>query len=272
MAIDKLMVVTVGTSLFHSASWEEKNSGFRNELGKADAKKYQTEWANPGDSLNAGGLYSPKLRMRRGGVLDDRFKDKLHATEENVAKWAQWVAPVETGAFMRYSAEISTILSFAQHQGKRSGKNWQEILREYYIDFICDGDQFSPAYIAAWHNRFYLRQLFDGDADLLACKGFSYLSNLEPHLLYKGLLEYQTYLEKMQAWVKPVVFRQIDIVISGGYKIFGLLGFGFLPDERFRIIYQHEESNKVFIQDKRALGAEDFPARPLTAINMKKGG
>lgn len=272
MKPEKLLVVTVGTSLFHSASWNEKNPDFCKELGKADAKKYQTEWANPGDNRNLGGLHSPKLRMRNGGALEDRFKEKLIATEKNVARWAEWVAlPVEEGALMRYSAEISTIISFAQHEGRRSGKKWQEILQEYYIDFICDNDQLLPANVAARHNRVYLQRLFDGNPDHLACKEFSYLSNLEPHLLYKGLLAFQTYLKEMQAWVKPVVFKNIDIVISGGYKIFGLLGFGFLLDERFRIIYQHEESNKVFIQDKDTLSAEDFPASPLTAINQKKG-
>lgn len=271
MKPDRVMVVTVGTSLFHSASWDGGNSGFFEEMGESDTKTYQEKWASRGDSRSLGGLHSPAQRIRTGGALEDRFKEKLNATEKNVAKWAEWVAPVEAGDFMRYSAEISTIISFVQYEARQSGREWKEILREYYIDFICDSAQDSSAYIAAHHNRVYLQQLFDGNADHLSCKDFSYLSSLEPHLLYKGLIEYQNYLRQLQGAINPTVFRQIDIVISGGYKIFGLVGFGFLLDERFRVIYQHEDSNNVFIQDQNTLKAENFLARPLTAIN-KKGG
>lgn len=249
MTPEKLLVVTVGTSLFHSASWDEENPVFCQELGKSEAKKYKTEWANPGDNRNLGGLHSPKLRMRNGGALEDRFKEKLKATEKNVARWAEWVAlPVEAGALMRYSAEIATILSLAKSESLAAGQTIEEFLAGYAgIYFFYDDDENSLAHIAAKHNMTYLQKMIGATPGKIRSKEIAEFSAETPHKLAQGLRAYRELMTRLRDNNPNAM---VDIVISGGYKVYGLIGYGFLSQDRFRIIYLHEEMPEVVIQNK----------------------
>lgn len=64
--MSNLMIITVGTSLFHSASWDERNTGFLDRLG-SQADNYKDNWANARIKETSGiytSLMTEKLNAR----------------------------------------------------------------------------------------------------------------------------------------------------------------------------------------------------------------
>jgi len=254
----KLMIVTVGTSLFTSASWDAGNAGFVEKLGESRAREYKNKWANPGDSRSAGGLYSPEQRKREGKTLEPFFAERL--TAANAAEWAALAAPhnpTQNRYNMRYSAELATILGYAKND---AGQDWKSFLDEYAIYFIHDNNETQPAYIAAKHNCAYLQTMVKARVEALE---ISHLSSSVPHQLIEGLKKFQQLLT--EAAGAKAGYSAIDIVISGGYKIYGLIAFGFLTSPQYRIIYQHEDSEQVLILQK---GSIKIGPHPETTINL----
>ena len=47
-------------------------------------------------------------------------------------------------------------------------------------------------------------------------------------------------------------FNQVDIITSGGYKIYSIASSRMLHNSKYRIIYQHEQSNEVIIQQSNS--------------------
>lgn len=264
--MSRLMVVTVGTSLFQSASWDGSHQGFQNALGKTDWANYQKYWAV--DRKNQG-LRSPDFRRKNDNGLEEIFHSQL--TAQNTKQWAEWLTPYDSliTPIMRYSAEIATILRFAEKESAmKSGMTWNACLNGYDICFIHDLDPKSYSHIAAQHNLAYLEKLIGSVSALSsdrkrANKSILNLSGNTPASLVEGLNEFQKFLLKAKAH-RPY-YEQIDIVITGGYKAYSMVGYGFLLQDRFRVIYQHEEFEDVVIQDKNTFisGEKEEPFVPI---------
>jgi len=260
----KLMVVTVGTSLFQSASWNKDDENFKEVLGSY-WESYAKHWAADEDDK---GLRFPEYRRKNDFGLEALFKTEL--THNNAETWAQWLAPY-AGApkthKMRYSGELTTILSFAENEAKAARQSWQDFLREYEIYFVHDADMNAETARAAQHHAVYLQKWLQREAESgnVKCWKISGFSGKSPQELSEGLRSYQDFLQNARFDVKK--FECIDVVISGGYKVYGLVGYGFLPDARFRVVYQHEELLEAIVQSKDKFQVGKTPPIDLSAFS-----
>lgn len=259
----KLMIVTVGTSLFQSASWNKDEEGLKLIL-RGSWEHYSRFWAVDEEDR---GLRSPEYRKKNDYGLEALFKKEL--TIENANAWVSWLAPYDNSPKthkMRYSAEIATILSFAESESKARQQSWQEYLRGYEIYFVHDSDVNSPTARAAKHHEAYLQRLMAGGVELpnIKCWGIKDFSANSPRQLGDGLRSYQGFLKDARFTLER--FESIDVIISGGYKVYGLVGYGFLLDERFRVIYLHEELLDAVIQSKDTLKVGSTLEIPFLAI------
>lgn len=264
--MQKLMIITVGTSIFHSACWNKDHPDFIKELGDI-WQEYCESFANPGVSGDPGGLFDPEKRRKEGKNLENFFKDRLKGNSAGC--WPEWVAtfdPPDSPAH-RYSAEIATILCFAENEADKVDSTWQKVLEPYDFYFVHDSDTASLSGIAGLHNRTYLEKLLNtesGRMKSVEISGFSEHKN--PRLLIKALKEFRLFLSQAKASVQPL-YDTIDIVISGGFKVYGVVGYGFLLNHNFRTLYMHDESSRVIIQDRKTMRIDNDREEPFPAID-----
>ncbi len=249
--MDKLMVVTVGTSLFHSASWNKDNEDFKKVLGSY-WENYAKHWAADDERK---GLFTPEYRRKNDYGLEALFEKEL--TFDNANTWVDRLAPYEKYTpkthKMRYSAEIATILGFGE---KQTEKPWKDFLNDYVIKFLHDVDhKAGSTYHLAQHLSVYLQKLINGSPKKITAQPIPNLSSEDPTHLAEGLKEYYMYLDQALA----SAFEIVDIVISGGYKIYGFISALLMGNPKCRIIYQHEYAEYVIIQDKNSIELNSSP-------------
>ena len=269
--MERLMVVTVGTSLFQSASWDQIDKIFP-ESAKTYRNYYQKYWIS---DENNGGLDSPDYRRKNDFGLEEYFQNELKS--ENAETWSNWIASYQTiiTPKMRYSAELATLLNYADILAKWENCSWVEALNKYDIYFIHDFEPESHSCIAAKHNCVYARKILVENGfkfkpkQVIMTYPLKKFSGNEPLSLTHGLKAFQQWLLDAQFNMPP--FEQIDVVISGGYKAYSLVGHGFLLDPRFRVVYQHEKFNHVVVQDRDKLSIGKNAPVAFHAI-IEKGG
>jgi len=260
----KLMIITVGTSIFHSACWNKDHPDFKKELGTL-WEEYCDKFANPGVSGDPGGLSDPEKRRREGKNLESFFK--CHLKGSSAGKWPEWVAPFDPymSPALRYSAEITTILRFAEKEADKVGSTWQKSLEPYDFYFVHDSNTGSFSGIAGLHNRTYLEKLLNTKPGRIKPKAISgFAEHQNPRALINALREFRSFLNKADSCVEPL-YDTIDLVISGGFKVYGIVGHSFLSSRKFRILYMHDESSRVIIQNQNIMRIdndieESFPA------------
>jgi hypothetical protein len=227
------MFVTVGTSLFHSASWEKDSLTEIREYGEWTADKT---------------LCSPEARKRTRNAerIEAALEKGLCAGDYDL--WARRLpADLLSGSphmdtVMRYSAEFATIL-----------KTWNltsdfpsfgDFLRSYSkIHLIADPSSRLP-FQAAHHLTHSLNQVAgnDGPAQVMPVYG---LSSTDPAVL----LGDHTGLGLLGQIILPDLngALQTDLVVSGGYKLYGIILTSLLrlPEKKVRLLYIHEEGNRL---------------------------
>jgi hypothetical protein len=240
--MEKVMIVTVGTSLFHSASWNKNIGPFQKILGSS-CKTYSRHWAE------GAGLTSPEHRRKHDGGLEEILSSAIKA--DNADDWAQWLAGYQRKVtpVMRYSAEISTILNYSNRQ---KADEWQAFLQEYTFNIVHDANTVTPTYHAAFHIKAYLSKLINADADEVHLCGIRGFSADQPQPLKEGFKSFGEVLHRARE-----TYGQIDVVISGGFKIYGLAAALFLEQGKFRILYQHEQSDDIVIFDQKQVSIGD---------------
>jgi hypothetical protein len=254
--VSKVMFVTVGTSLFHSASWETV----------PEIREYG-EWKI--DKT----LCSPEARKRTRNAerIEAALEKALCAGDYEL--WTQCLpADLLAGSphmdtVMRYSAELATIL-----------KTWNltsdfpafgEFLRSYSkIHLVADPTSRLPFH-AAHHLAQALNALAGngGPARVMEVYG---LSSTDPGVLLGdhtglGLLGRLLF----QDWNEV---RQMDLVVSGGYKLYGIYLTPLLPfpDKQVRLLYIHEEGDHLIqvTQAVKERAQTDKPRRELPEVGM----
>ena len=144
--MSRLMYVTVGTSLFESATWQAADE----LVGKV--RGYE-EW------LTEETLRSPEAR--RSHRLAARIRAALaeHLSVANVGEWTEFLpdelrAGVHRGPAMRYSAELATILEMYQDDC-RPGMTFRDFLTSsyrqvhaVYEEDLCADGKPDPARVA----------------------------------------------------------------------------------------------------------------------------
>lgn len=251
--MSKEMFITVGTSLFRSASWEPR--GRVQDLGEG----YE-EWLL-GDALR-----SPQMRMAGGGAhtvarLQERIK------KHNADEWSGYLPqelrdgdpPAATA--MRYSSELATLVLMAAEEGRPLRK----LLRSYAAIQLVAAEE-AETYPAACHLAYYLNRIAGRQKEELArVWHIEGLSSTDPGVLLgrteSGLL--RLLLEVYQRCRESTV-RQVDLVISGGYKIYGAVLSQLLPlldNEEPRLIYIHEEGDRlmIFRRGEVRMEGRDYP-------------
>jgi hypothetical protein len=236
--VKKGMFITMGTSLFHSATWEPG-------AGALAALPEYRDWTQ-GELLT-----SPDKRMSCGNSAKIREGLKILLDARDTGSWWGCLPkdlrdgnPSAT-TLMRYSAELSTLLKLADEEGE--GKSLKEFLTSYeQIRLVYDPD--GPAdegknlpMVAATHLLSYINGMAadPARASFLKIPG---LSSREP----SELLGEDTGLGKLgdEICAALVSWDQVDIIISGGYKIYGIFLAPVVEEiegKIARMIYVHEE-------------------------------
>lgn len=241
----KGMFITMGTSLFHSATWEPGAGAL------AGLQKYE-EWTSP-DLLK-----SPEKRLSSASATEVRNSLKILLKAENAEEWWGYAArdlahgDPNPNTLMRFSAELTTVLKLAQEEPAKSDKlsdflsSYDEILLAFDPDNKDQGPNLPK--IASYHLYSYLSHLGKSRIVLQAIPG---LSDPSPATL---LDDPNRGLRKLARIVAEAGARneQMDFILSGGYKIYGIFLHPLLREERrnFRLIYLHEEGSKLLVITK----------------------
>jgi hypothetical protein len=239
----RVMYVTMGTSLFHSATWEPNEevcklvSGYEEWTGEETRSSPSSRQASP---------HAASIRERLGYAL----------RTNNAERWAKWLSAdllagrPSTGSLLRYSAELTTLLKLAET--RPAGQTLADFLNGYgEIRFVYDDR--SPAsggpnlpQIAASHLACYLNVLAGQEkrAGLVAVPG---LSSQNPDEVLEGI---QGFGDEIAKAIEQ--FRWFDFIASGGYKLYGTLlaDLRDIPSISARLIYLHEEGQGIFVSPK----------------------
>jgi len=233
------MVLTVGTSLFHSASWEAEGP-------LADVPGYRS-WLRRQELLR-----EPRQRdrdARTQKVVEARLLESDQGATVDPKPWVE-ILPEELrgGTFptpehtMRFSAELATLLILAE-QRKLSVR---ELLLSYDALWIpADPTRYGPqagerkSYVAAVHLQAYLNRIAGEEKARLW--EIPNLSSTRPRELLDALS-----VLRGRAVDLGEQYLQIDLVLTGGFKLYGYvlapLASGTAPTESrlIRLVYIHE--------------------------------
>ncbi|MBW1698629.1 MAG: hypothetical protein JRH18_11575 [Deltaproteobacteria bacterium] len=229
------IIVTVGTSLFHSATWEWK--GKPEFMDEAEWKNYQY-FLTPGEG---GGLNFPKNRQMRAECVEKCFRNNLRT--DNAEAWSSAAFDYSGGDpkyRRRFSAEITSLLAFAEKF--QEGAGWKAFLRAADIFFACN--ESGDTYECAEHLRYIYRKLIDGDLGKIHRKPLVGFSSTEPEEILNGLNEFDKLVwelidsDEKYAW--------IHIIVSGGYKVYAIKALNHLPSRRLKVHYMHEDADIIF--------------------------
>lgn len=240
--MSKVMFVTVGTSLFHSASWEASESVLR------DVPFYDRWTEN--DSI----LREPEARKKlpAGDKIQQRLEYVLRT--DNTGVWTGRLAAdllrgePDPVTVMRYSAELATILKLFEIEGK-SFPTLGAFLGSYAAIYLpCDSSAQGDAnrvYVAAHHLAAYLNRLAEADGMLAQPLAVPGLSSHEP----EKLLGARSGLGKLASSLLDAARAgdQLDVIVSGGYKLYGIYLYQRLAAEGLpvRLFYIHEDASRL---------------------------
>lgn len=233
--MSKEMFITVGTSLFHSASWEQRGRAL--DLGDGYAG-----W------LVGEALTSPEQRLAGSGAHTAALIErslKPHNREE----WSGYL-PTELLAgdpprptAMRYSAELATLVLMA---GEKS--TLRDLLGSYAAIRLL-ADEAAPTFTVARHLACYFNRIAgkqqEEPAQVLPIDG---LASTDPRQLLGDATGLPRLLDEIASRCRETVVTEVDVVITGGYKIYAaaLAELGsLLRGTRPRLIYIYEQGNQL---------------------------
>lgn len=247
---NKIMLVTVGTSLFSSASWTAE---IESKLG---IDKY-SRWTQVKPKENP--LVRPEIRVWMDGskLIKDRLNQKIEVN--NAKEWSKHIAR-ELDTPMRYSAELATIIRLYDKEnraGDYAGIGGFLNQRYEHIYLLCNENDDDPSRIAAEHLKEYLIVLTDGKLN----------SKVEvKDKLKTGDLGSK--VESIFSYLRKICLSEnndYDIVISGGYKIYVSICGIFIEarwkqgNKNDRIIFLHESDNELIQRTVNSLMIDGAP-------------
>jgi hypothetical protein len=238
------MFVTVGTSLFHSASWEPVKD-------LAIAIPAYEAWTRP--EL----LASPEKRKSAENAELILAKLKARLLEQNAAIWAGRLPSdlrsgrPDRGTVMRYSAELATILKLAEHE-PQGGGTFGEFLGSYAAVHLVSDPSFHPgrgklSNVAAHHLTAYLEALAPAGWGGARREDVPGLSSANPDEILPADEGSGLPLLAKRLRSAAQQHASVDLVISGGYKIYGIFLAPLLASAKFRLVYLHEEGERLLI-------------------------
>ncbi len=247
--MSKVMFVTVGTSLFHSASWEPDKAVLLGVQGY-----YQ--W-----TADVAILKEPEARKRTSAARRIQADLEEGLRHDNAPVWAERLAHDLTSGnpdpntVMRYSAELATILKLFVAEGGTD--SLKDFLRSYdRICLPCDSSDQGTAKlprVAAHHLAAYLNLLAGSEGLLAQPLPVAGLSSTDPETLLgetTGIKELGKKLLKEEA-------EQLDLIASGGYKLYGIYLYQLLVSKRLpvRLFYIHEDAGRLVKMENDETGS-----------------
>ena len=197
---EKLMLVTTGTSLFESASWNDGDW-----IDKKGVKAFR-EWLEPGSLNEPGPLIShlKRIRHEKAEEIMSFFENEL--TINNASEWANYFAKdVEMKPkTLRYSAELSTIFDFAM-----KCNDWKSFINDFKIIFMCDESEKSPTHIAAKHNLTYLQKIKGINLESSKIEPLFDISELHTAVFQKNFKKLKEYFD-----ISNLGFTNFEIINS----------------------------------------------------------
>lgn len=236
----KYMFVTVGMSLYHSACWDDEF--IKEKIGPGtildDYKKWTTTYRN-----------DPRERESMTGVVT---KLKEIFTKGNAKEFADHLCTEYRIPGNRFSAELSTMLHYAQQCAVPSNK-WKEFLLTFErIYFLCDTLEQPPSsLVVAAHHAYYLNKILQpDDSSKIRCESISGLSSTDEKYVIDAL---KMVLKKIGAQIENRD-NEVVIITSGGYKIHGNYCFSLaVLNEKVTCVYKHERSDSLVISTKQGI-------------------
>lgn len=232
MSPQRNMIITVGTSLFESATWANE--------GPLEEVEGYAGWLEPGTLESPAGRTG--YRSFDGEVTGERISARLKTRIDgrNAVQWAEQVTP-GFGQPMRYSAEIATLILRAREELKREldPQNFREFLQANYssINLVCSNDPADESQKAAFHLREYIYRLTGEEARPV------FSVNVAPVITGSRLNEK---VQSLFRYLLDLKSEEIEIVASGGYKIFAVSCAQLLPRHAsWRLVYMHESSQEI---------------------------
>jgi hypothetical protein len=227
--------------------------------------RYYKEWLNFRERLA-----SPEKRRLSPHGQQTQSDLEQHLSGNNAGDWADCLPPLllsgspDPDTLMRYSAELSTILTMAEDPVERMGAtSLADFIGSYsaihiiYDDLAPDGGERHLAYIAAKHLECYINRLVRHNvANLLKVSG---LSRTDAERLI-GTPQEKSGLTLLASRLSDLIknnpqLERIDFVISGGYKLYGVALAHLTARKRpeVRLIYIHETGRKLLVFSEREL-------------------
>ncbi len=248
-----VLFVTVGTSLYESATWDPAKE-------PAVSLRGYRAWtiADGADAT----LLSPDNRRLHSQALLLRAQLVEKLTEVNGEEWAGALPEELFGVCpeaqaMRYSAEVATLLLFAQDH-RRNLETLRQFLVRHEIRIAFDPTERESdrprAIVAARHLIAILRRLApEGAVEALPIEG---LSSPDPKQLLakeRGLGAFLSEVRKEAS--RDGTVEKVTIILSGGFKIYGIL-LGHLLGQgtpNLRLVYIHESGTSLVEVDSHGV-------------------
>lgn len=220
-------MVTVGTSLFSSASWSCE--------GDLKSVRGYRGWTR---EL----LDDPAGRRGEGartvGDLEKLLKEKeTEITERHFAP--------DFDRPLRYSGELTTLLRCHQSPLSRAGESFAAFLQRSYqeIQLLAATNRSNSSNVAARHLQVILR-------DKLGHPNVSMPETLRSSHLHELIGYLRDHLEDLTR-----TGVEADLLVTGGYKAYSLLAGKFVAtqpkDRHWRALYLHEEESGQLIVEGR---------------------
>jgi hypothetical protein len=234
----RTLLVTVGTSLFSSASWSWEGDlksvpGYRGWL----EKKF---------------LEDPAKRRREGYWTAEKLEGLL--TERGTGVTAEHFA-TDFDRPLRYSGELTTLLRCYRSPLSRRGESFSEFLQRSYteIQLLASISASNAANVAARHLQVILR-------DKLGHPNVSMPETLRSRHLHDLVGFLRDHLEDLTR-----SGAEVDLLVTGGYKAYSLLAGKFVATQprtrHWRAFYIHEEESGQLIIEGRGetwIGQEEI--------------
>jgi len=248
----RIMVITVGTSLYQSASWQTQSVPLAKNLG-------YSRWVH--DYLDNPRRRASMVEGDCGSETGIRIELELQALlkVENATEWARYVER-DMRHPLRYSAELATMIKLYDLEGQHY-RDLSGFLSEIYsvIHLVTDEDTMDHGHIAAHHLLEQIKIFVPEVSDL---------PKIEPKIAGQHLDNKMVSLSSVLALLP--VDSEVDLLLSGAYKIYSMVASMWLTQrEKWRAIYLHQERDHLVRLTKDSIQIENRPPR---RYSMGRGG
>ncbi len=250
--MSEVYFVTVGNSLFHSATWEgEEFEKFAKKEGFWEEYQNFLKKSDPGDPREDGPLFVPEKRKQKGQVVEQKLKEFI--LEDTAPCWTKYIAEYKPGDSKydkRYSAEITTLLTLARMKRIPPG----ELLADKEVYLVCDDStqKGSTRHVAA-HLQHIICKLGENSTELkIEIKKIPGFSSHDPTNLHKALEKFN---EEIENTLRRSKVNNIYLIVTGGFKVYSMIAARKI-EKYVEAIYMHEEAEIVFTYKKDSDGED----------------